>query len=585
MSTVRALTLCLVVVTPTFAADPFEQCRALGRGLNLGNWLEAPREGSWGVVIQQSDFTAIAEKGFSSLRIPIRWSGQGRVAVDSPYTVSDSFFQRVDWAIDNTLAAGMLAVINCHHYDELFAEPDLHRERFLAIWRQIAYRYRNHSDSLIFEILNEPHGQLTATRWNTLFAQALSIVREHNPTRTVVAGTAEWGGPESLATLSLPADTNLILTIHYYQPFTFTHQGASWVEGSQPWLGTTWEGDYFAKSAVQSDLRYVRLYSRENTIPVYVGEFGAYSAADMPSRVRWTRYCARLFESYGFAWAYWEYCSGFGIYDRSTDTWRNGLLDALIDDDTSVLEMETPPSGTDILTNGDFSRGTQGWTYGAWEGEAAGGVTEEIFTMEITDPATNSWEIQLFRTGLPIREGVRYALLFDAWSDTVRTIRAAIENATSYASYASVTPLLLSGEPETFSTAFTATATDTNARVSFSFGGHPATVYIDNVRLLVIDGTAAGDKPHRRRKRRIMIRPLRRGGLRIDHPSHKTGPLEVEIRDVRGRLCGSTTVEGGSAQEVVSTMHRAAGVHVAVLRARGSAPGEAMVRSGYVVIR
>ena len=48
--------------------------RSLGRGINLGNALEAPKGISWGVYLQEEYFTLIKEKGFSSVRIPIRWS-------------------------------------------------------------------------------------------------------------------------------------------------------------------------------------------------------------------------------------------------------------------------------------------------------------------------------------------------------------------------------------------------------------------------------------------------------------------------------------------------------------------------------
>jgi endoglucanase len=66
---------------------------------------------------------------------------------------------------------------------------------------------------------------------------------------------------------------------------------------------------------------------------VYLGEFGAYSRADMASRARWTARVVREAEARGFGWAYWEFGAGFGAYDRATGTWRQPLLDALLPPD------------------------------------------------------------------------------------------------------------------------------------------------------------------------------------------------------------------------------------------------------------
>jgi len=61
-----------------------------------------------------------------------------------------------------------------------------------------------------------------------------------------------------------------------------------------------------------------------------LGEFGSYFKADMASRGRWTGFIAREAEARGFAWIYWEFCSGFGIYDREAKQFYEPLLKALI---------------------------------------------------------------------------------------------------------------------------------------------------------------------------------------------------------------------------------------------------------------
>src|SRR5690554_317868 len=133
------------VIQPIYAADRLE------RGVNMGNALEAPVEGHWGMTIQKEFFALIKEAGFDHVRIPIKWSAH--TAEQSPYTIDPTFFNRVDEVIDQALEQGLLVIINIHHYDELLQDPSGHEDRFLAIWRQIAQRYQDYPDTLYFELL------------------------------------------------------------------------------------------------------------------------------------------------------------------------------------------------------------------------------------------------------------------------------------------------------------------------------------------------------------------------------------------------------------------------------------------------
>ncbi|NOX90557.1 MAG: glycoside hydrolase family 5 protein [Calditrichaeota bacterium] len=308
--------------------DAYEMNKRLNRGINLGNALEAPNEGDWGVVLKAEYFNIIKAAGFSAVRIPVRWSAHAQS--DSPYTIDWAFMSRVDWAVAQARSNDLIAIVNIHHYEEIFVNPAAHKKRFLALWKQIAEHYKNQTQYLLFEILNEPHDQLTPDLWNEYLKEALEIIRESNPERIVIVATANWGGIDAIEKLQLPDDPRLIVTFHYYQPFHFTHQGAGWVQGSDAWLGTTWNGTASEKKAIQNDFDRVKNWSVAHNRPIFMGEFGAYSKADMDSRVRWTYFVAREAEKHGFSWAYWEFCSGFGAYDPVQNKWRPELLNALI---------------------------------------------------------------------------------------------------------------------------------------------------------------------------------------------------------------------------------------------------------------
>jgi endoglucanase len=343
------------------AQGPATPAERLGRGVNLGNALEAPNEGEWGMVIEADFFTLIAEAGFDTVRVPIRWSAHA--IADAPYTVDQAFFERVDWVIQQSLDQELNVVINMHHYEELFASPDAHADRFVAIWEQIATRYRDQPDGLYLELLNEPHANLDPGKWNTLLLRTIEAVRAIDDYHTLVIGTAEWGGIGGLNYLTLPKDeTNLVVTFHYYDPFLFTHQGAEWTGPETGTLGVTWPGppaqEVEPVEAAQS-VQWVRqwfqrynqnpssnnpataqeidrafdhalAWSEARGVPLWLGEFGAYSTADMDSRVRWTATVREAAEARGFGWAYWEFGAGFGVYDRDAQAWREPLLMALI---------------------------------------------------------------------------------------------------------------------------------------------------------------------------------------------------------------------------------------------------------------
>jgi endoglucanase len=309
--------------------DPFQQNQCLARSVNLGNALEAPNEGEWGVTLQTEYFQLIKDAGFTAIRIPIKWSGHASPA--APYTIQSSFFARVDWAVAQAISRGLAAVINIHHYDEIMQNPEQHKDRFLALWEQLADHYKKYPDELFFELLNEPNANLTAELWNQYLAEAIQLIRQTNPYRTLIAGPVQWNSIGMIPTLALPdSDRNIIVTFHYYNPFEFTHQGAEWVSGSDTWLGTTWTGTSEQRQAVVQEFDAADAWAKVNNRPFYLGEFGAYSKADLNSRYLWTFFVAREAERRNFSWAYWEFCSGFGIYDPIAKKWNETLLKALI---------------------------------------------------------------------------------------------------------------------------------------------------------------------------------------------------------------------------------------------------------------
>ena len=481
--------ICTILLAASFSSfsqtPAFDKNEELGRGINLGNMFEAPSENEWGNPFNDEYMQLIADLGFDHVRIPIRWEPATRSMTESPYTIDVSFLQRIQHVVDLALQHKLHPIINMHHHEELFENPDEQEERFLAMWKQISIYFSAYSDSLVFELLNEPHGNLTAEKWNTFLAEAIEVIHTNNPNRFILVGTAEYGGLGGLSKLILPEDDHLILTMHYYNPFSFTHQGAEWV-GSEAdqWLGTEWFDTESERQAVQSEFAAAIQFSTNNNIPIHVGEFGAYSKADMNSRVRWTTYLSRYFESLNFSWAYWEFSAGFGIYNPSTQNFQQELLDALLH---NPMPEATPVNRKEIKkTEFEEDNNREGWNlYNNNGASSTGEVSQGEFSITIEDAGTESWHIQLALNNLVLENGKTYEVQVRAKSAADRSISVYTGmNHDPWTSYSGYSNFNLDTEYQSFTMSFQMqSSTDTEARLVIDLGNSNADISIDEIAL------------------------------------------------------------------------------------------------------
>ncbi|TVQ90180.1 MAG: T9SS C-terminal target domain-containing protein [Bacteroidetes bacterium] len=452
-------------------ATAFDMNERLGRGINMGNAFEAPTETAWGNPWQPEYFKIMAELGFSHVRIPVRWSTPERSMEEPPYTIYETFMNRIKQVVDTALKYQLHPIINMHHHDDLFQDPIGQKDRFLAQWSQIASFFQDYPDSLLFEVLNEPHDNLTPDLWNEFFAQALDTIRESNPTRTVLLGTALFGGLSGVPYLDVPEDSYLILSVHYYNPFQFTHQGASWVgDNSDEWLGTKWLDTEEERQTIINEFNLIQQFTAEHNIPVHVGEFGAYSTADLESRVRWTNFLARWFEEQSFSWAYWEFSAGFGIYNPNNGQFNTPLVNALLHnpmpDPTQV--MYTP------LLEESFEQGAGGWQLNTFESaQATMTVDDGNLIIIITNMGTESWHVQLSKQGIPLLKNNLYKVTFDAFAqENPRYATSYMGKSSSpWTSYSSYNTTHIDTQENTYNfTFFMNNPDDNNARMVFDLG-------------------------------------------------------------------------------------------------------------------
>jgi endoglucanase len=304
-----------------------EQCIKLGRGVNIIGYDTTFWKYQTQGRFKENYFAMIKEAGFSSLRInlhPFSW-------MDSKFKIDPKRLEILDWVVKKGLEAKLMLILDMHEYNAMADDPIAKKEMFLSVWKQLAPRYKDQPNEVLFELLNEPNQKLTDELWNGYLIEALKIVRETNPNRTVIIGPGSWNGIENLKTLELPKeDRNIIVTVHFYQPLRFTHQGAYWNRQYKDSSGITWMGTEEEKNDIERRFKIAADWSEANDRPIFLGEFGAYDKGDMDSRVRYTSFVARTAEKLNFSWAYWQFDSDFIVYNIDKESWVEPILNSLI---------------------------------------------------------------------------------------------------------------------------------------------------------------------------------------------------------------------------------------------------------------
>jgi endoglucanase len=336
----------------------YREAKLFLRGANLGDYLEANRYRR-NITVDASEFAQMKQEGFDHVRVPIGWHQYAGPWPD--FTLEPEIFSLVDFVVTNALQNKLAVMINIHHFNALDQNPTDATPEFLAIWRQIAAHYEKFPAPLAFELDNEPHENATTALMNPIYAQTIAEIRKTNPRRTIFVEPGGWGGIGELNKLVLPPDDNVIVSVHCYDPFYFTHQGATWTSGQTPVTGIVFPGppaqplvpdpklklknslqDWIEKYntlpteqnpssplAFTQKLKFIRVWSDYYGRPVHLGEFGAYTRADEQSRANFYSSFRRAAEREQIGWCIWDWSAGFRYWDNKNNRPMPGMHEAL----------------------------------------------------------------------------------------------------------------------------------------------------------------------------------------------------------------------------------------------------------------
>jgi endoglucanase len=322
-----------------------------GLGWNLGNSLDVPEsETTWGnPVVDPSLLTAIADAGFEVVRIPVTWSmftGSG-----PNFTIDSARMARVEEVVGYVLDAGMDAIINLHHdgadeYDGVewltltddsgniseTVNADV-EARFRAVWTQIATHFASFDDRLLFESMNEIHDGYDApdtgyyaiiNRLNQTFVDVVRGTGGNNDQRKLVVPGYNTNIDYTVAGFQAPQDPatdRLILSVHFYDPWSFAGEGATAAWGSaSPGTDSWGQEDYVVGQFDKLQTTYIN-----QGLPVIIGEYGAINRTGSESYRRYyMEYVTQAACQRGIAPIYWDNggvgsgADNFGLIERSS---------------------------------------------------------------------------------------------------------------------------------------------------------------------------------------------------------------------------------------------------------------------------
>jgi endoglucanase len=321
---IALVSLALAACGPKAAeVTPQAQVKVMARGVNI--LTDDPFWRNQAQARFRLDHLArIKQGGFDTVRVILH----GFEQMDAEHRLDPAWLAILDKLVAAALAQKLTVILDEHDYTPCGENADACKPRLMAFWRQIAEHYKDADDGVMFEILNEPYGQLTDAVWNTWLVEALAVIRQTNPNRNVVIGPTSWNSIAHLDALDLPeSDRHIIVTVHYYLPMEFTHQGAWWV--SYPRTGVTW-GTRVERGRMKNDFALVQRWAKAHDRPILLGEFGAYEKGDMTSRAAYTAAAAREAEALGWAWTYFQFDPDFAVFDMKTDSWVMPIYEALV---------------------------------------------------------------------------------------------------------------------------------------------------------------------------------------------------------------------------------------------------------------
>jgi endoglucanase len=327
---------------------PASRLGRLRHGINLSHWFAQSADYSRAHLEAHTtaeDMALIRKIGFDHVRLTLEpvplFNGE------DPGKLNVEYLKYLDNALDMILAQGLAVIVDIHPSDDFKARlnsNDRQIEAFGKFWRALAQHLSTRDPERVFlEVINEPMVE-DGYRWFGMQGKLISAIRSGAPRHTVIASGHRWSGLPELLFMQPYADRNIIYNFHFYEPFAFTHQGATWAGPNPPFyknipypsspervskvLDTVqneaartnlfhYGEERWNAVRIDREIATASAWAAKYRVPLTCNEFGTFRNFAPPAdRAAWIRDMRAALEKYDIGWTMWDYAGGFGVVNK-----------------------------------------------------------------------------------------------------------------------------------------------------------------------------------------------------------------------------------------------------------------------------
>jgi len=335
----RVLAIIILVATSgcVSAQAPFH------KGVNFTNWFQAPTATKIKFSkFTKKDFEDVKSLGCDVVRLPINLHFMTNGAPD--YILDPVFLGYLDQAVTWAEDLKIHLILDNHTFDpSVGTDPNIGGV-LIKVWTQMALHYKDKSALIYYEVLNEPHGIEDAV-WQPIQQTVINAIRAVDKTHYILVGGADWNNYKNLANIPTLTDGKIIYTFHFYDPFVFTHQGASWVEpklvslsgvpfpyqadkmpATPASLQGKWPGQALDNYKNDGTAEHVKklidiavAFKEQRKAQVFCGEFGVFIPnSSSEDRAQWYKLVCDYLNEKEIPWTIWDYRGTFGLFNKGS---------------------------------------------------------------------------------------------------------------------------------------------------------------------------------------------------------------------------------------------------------------------------